>query len=113
MTRCVLSASACLSAQACQQSGYYMGQPAGGPALMAAQGYAPAMLPPRGLPMMGGVGLPAGAYGAPRPAYGASAPVQSVISGDGSTLRLRGLPYSAGVDEITEFFSGAAAHAQP
>ena len=41
-----------------------------------------------------------------RPAYGQGAPVQSVVSADGSTLRLRGLPYSAGVEEIADFFSG-------
>lgn len=58
-------------------------------------------------PMLGGP--PAGPpYPAPRAAYGAGAPMQSVVSADGSTLRLRGLPYSAGVDEITEFFAGAA-----
>lgn len=32
--------------------------------------------------------------------------MQSVVSADGSTLRLRGLPYSAGIDEITSFFAG-------
>jgi hypothetical protein len=40
------------------------------------------------------------------PPYGHGAPVQSVVSADGSTLRLRGLPYSAGVDDITDFFKG-------
>jgi hypothetical protein len=45
------------------------------------------------------------AFAAP---YGQGAPVQSVVSADGSTLRLRGLPYSAGIDDITEFFKGRA-----
>ena len=34
-------------------------------------------------------------------------PASPVAAADGSTLRLRGLPYAAGVDEITSFFEGA------
>jgi hypothetical protein len=28
------------------------------------------------------------------------------VAADGSTLKLRGLPYTAGVDDVTEFFNG-------
>lgn len=82
-----------------QQSSYYMGlQRHPGMALMSGLPL-PGMQPaPMHAPMVG--------YQY-RPAYGHGAPVQSVVSADGSTLRLRGLPYAAGTDEIAEFFSGA------
>ncbi len=84
-------------AQAVQQSSYYVGlQRNPGMPLMGLQ--LPGMQPaPMHAPVMGLQ------Y---RPAYGQGAPVQSVVSADGSTLRLRGLPYSAGVEEIADFFSG-------
>ncbi|CAK0735830.1 hypothetical protein CVIRNUC_000646 [Coccomyxa viridis] len=83
--------------QAVQQSSYYVGlQRNPGMPLMGLQ--LPGMQPaPMHAPVMGLQ------Y---RPAYGQGAPVQSVVSADGSTLRLRGLPYSAGVEEIADFFSG-------
>ena len=84
-------------AQAVQQSSYYVGlQRNPGMPLMGLQ--LPGMQPaPMHAPVMGLQ------Y---RPAYGQGAPVQSVVSADGSTLRLRGLPYAAGVEEIADFFSG-------
>jgi len=87
-----------LIVQAMQQSSYYMGlQRHPGMALMPGLPL-PGMQPaPMHVPMMG--------YQY-RPAYGHGAPMQSVVTADGSTLRLRGLPYSAGVEEISEFFSG-------
>ena len=87
-----------LMVQAMQQSSYYMGlQRHPGMALMPGLPL-PGMQPaPMHVPMIG--------YQY-RPAYGHGAPMQSVVSVDGSTLRLRGLPYSAGVEEISEFFSG-------
>lgn len=84
--------------QAVQQSNIYLGQSqhAMGPSML------PHPLPP--LPMH----APLMGYAAPygHAPYGQGAPMQSVVSADGSTLRLRGLPYSAGVDEITSFFAG-------
>lgn len=83
--------------QALQQSSYYMGlQRHPGMHLMGMP--LPGMQPaPMHAPVMG--------YQY-RPAYGQGAPMQSVVSADGSTLRLRGLPYLAGVEEIADFFSG-------
>ncbi len=85
-----------------QQSSYYMGlQRHPGMALMPGLPL-PGMQPaPMHAPMVG--------YQY-RPAYGHGAPMQSVVSADGSTLRLRGLPYSAGAEEIAEFFSGKCSH---
>ena len=88
-----------LLVQAMQQSSYYMAlQRHPGMALMGMP--LPGMQPaPMHAPMIG--------YQY-RPAYGQGAPMQSVVSADGSTLRLRGLPYSAGAEEIAEFFEGGA-----
>lgn len=83
-----------------QQSNYYLGQSQQhvlGPAML------PHPLAP--LPMHGPLRGFAPPYG--QAPYGQGAPMQSVVSADGSTLRLRGLPYMAGVDEITSFFAGA------
>ncbi|CAL8467151.1 g6687 [Coccomyxa elongata] len=86
--------------QAVQQSNYYLGQSqhAVGPSML------PHPLPP--LPLH----APIASFGAPygQAPYGQGAPMQSVVSADGSTLRLRGLPYAAGIDEITSFFAGFA-----
>lgn len=88
-----------LLVQAMQQSSYYMGlQRHPSMALMGMP--LPGMQPaPMHAPMIG--------YQY-RPAYGQGAPMQSVVSADGSTLRLRGLPYSAGSEEIADFFEGGA-----
>ena len=90
--------------QAVQQSSYYVGlQRNPGMPLMGLQ--LPGMQPaPMHAPVMGLQ------Y---RPAYGQGAPVQSVVSADGSTLRLRGLPYSAGVEEIADFFTGRGFRLRP
>ncbi len=90
--------------QAMQQSSYYMGlQRHPGMALMGMP--LPSMQPaPMHAQMIG--------YQY-RPAYGQGAPMQSVVSADGSTLRLRGLPYSAGAEEIAEFFEGDALQCSP
>ena len=84
--------------QAMQQSSYYSG-------LQRHPGMA--LMPGLPLPGMQPAHMHAPMVGYQyRPAYGHSAPVQSVVSADGSTLRLRGLPYSAGAEEIAAFFAG-------
>lgn len=51
----------------------------------------------------GSAGAAGGRGGQPPPPVPTSGPASQV---DGTTLKLRGLPYSAGVDEITDFFQG-------
>ena len=76
--------------QAIQQHGYYADQPESALRLNATQHWQQA-------PDLA------------RQAPGQGRPYGEIREGS-NTLRLRGLPYSAGVDEITEFFSGEAAH---
>ncbi len=88
-----------LMVQAMQQSNYYMGLQQRHPGM--------ALMPALPLPGMQAAPMHAPMVGYQyRPAYGHGAPVQSVVSADGSTLRLRGLPYSAGAEEIANFFLG-------
>ena len=88
--------------QAMQQKKYYAAQSSG---TSATAGGAPAPAPPGPIktPIAGGSGRKRGGYAAAVAATPTSGPASHV---NGSTLKLRGLPYSAGIEEITGFFEG-------